>query len=111
VSVQAHEPDECLAPETSIALFRIVQEALNNVTKHARAKNVAITLSRANRELVLTIADDGVGFACAAQSPDRPRPGLGLVTMRERAQALGGCFTIEPLAEGAGTRVTVKVPA
>ena len=107
VAVQAAEPDERLAPEVETALFRIGQEALNNVAKHARARNVAITLWRSAGELVMSIADDGVGFAGGAPAPERT--GLGLVTMRERAQAIGGRLVIEPLREG-GTRLTVKVP-
>ena len=107
VSVQAADADERLAPEVETALFRIAQEALNNVAKHARARNVAVTLWRSARELVMSIADDGVGFAGAAPTPQRS--GLGLVTMRERAQAIGGRFVIEPLREG-GTRLTVKMP-
>jgi two-component system sensor histidine kinase UhpB len=107
VSVQAAEGEERLAPEVETALFRIAQEALNNVAKHARARNVAITLWRSSAELVMSIADDGIGFGCAARSPQRA--GLGLVTMRERAQAIGGRFVIEPLSEG-GTRLTVRVP-
>jgi PAS domain S-box-containing protein len=107
VSVQAADADERPAPEVETALFRIAQEALNNVAKHARARNVAVTLWRSACELVMSIADDGVGFADAAPTPQRA--GLGLVTMRERAQAIGGRFVIEALREG-GTRLTVKVP-
>ncbi len=107
LSVQAADADERLAPEVETALFRIAQEALNNVAKHAHARNVAITLLRSACEFVMSIADDGVGFADAARTPQRA--GLGLVTMRERAQAIGGRFVIEPLREG-GTRLVVKVP-
>ena len=105
VSVQA-ERDTRLAPEVETALFRIAQEALNNVAKHARARNVAITLWRAASDVVMSIADDGIGLA--ATRPGE-RSGLGLVTMRERAQAIGGRFVVEPVSEG-GTRLTVKVP-
>jgi len=106
VSVQAAE-DERFAPDVETALFRIAQEALNNVAKHARARNVAVTLWRSAAELVLSIADDGIGLAAAARGAQRS--GLGLVTMRERAQAVGGRFAIEALAEG-GTRLTARVP-
>jgi signal transduction histidine kinase len=109
VSVQAPEPDERVAPEMSIALFRIVQEALNNVTKHAQAKSVVIALWRAGSEFVMSVADDGIGLPCTREDSERRSTGLGLATMRERAQALGGRFVIEALPER-GTRLTVRVP-
>ena len=110
VSVQASEAGRRLAPDVEIALFRVAQEALNNVAKHARAEEVAINLWRADGAFFMSIADDGIGLARAAQASERPN-GLGLVTMRERAQAVGGAFKIEPLPDGVGTRLTVRVPA
>jgi two-component system sensor histidine kinase UhpB len=111
VSVQAGELGQRPAAEVEMALFRIAQEALTNVAKHARAEHVAIRLSRSPSELVMSIADDGIGLPKSAQAPERP--GLGLVTMRERAQAVGGTFKVEALPGGAkaggGTRLTVRV--
>jgi PAS domain S-box-containing protein len=111
VSVQASELGERPPAEVEMALFRIAQEALTNVAKHARAEHVAIRLSRSPSELVMSIADDGIGLPKSAQAPERP--GLGLVTMRERAQAVGGTFKVEALPGGAkaggGTRLTVRV--
>jgi PAS domain S-box-containing protein len=107
VSVQAAQLGERIAPEVEMALFRIAQEALNNVAKHARAEHVAITLWRSQSELVMSIADDGIGLPTPAQAPERA--GLGLVTMRERAQAVGGVFKVEPLPDGAGTRLIVRI--
>jgi PAS domain S-box-containing protein len=107
VSVQATEAGERLAPEVEMALFRIAQEALNNVAKHARAEHVAITLWRAPAEFAMSVADDGIGLPRSAQPPERP--GLGLVTMRERAQAVGGTFNVESLPDGGGTRLTVRL--
>jgi two-component system sensor histidine kinase UhpB len=107
VSVQSAEPGERLAPEVQMALFRIAQEALTNVAKHARAEHVAITFRRSQSEFVMSIADDGIGLPESAQAPERP--GLGLVTMRERAQAVGGAFKVEALPDGGGTRLTVRV--
>jgi signal transduction histidine kinase len=94
--------------EVEIALFRIAQEALNNVAKHARAKSVDITLERADGEWVLRVVDDGIGFA-AAQSRAGASRGFGLVTMRERAQAVGGRFEARPLPAG-GTELRVRIP-
>jgi len=107
VSLRAAPLGERIAPEVETALFRIAQEALNNVAKHARAEHVAITLWRSQSELMMSIADDGIGLPRSAQAPERP--GLGLVTMRERAQAVGGAFKVEPLPDGAGTRLTVRI--
>ena len=111
LAVHAAAPRARLAPEVEIALFRIAQEALNNVAKHARAEHVAITLQASEVQFVMTIVDDGVGVSRAVPAAERQRAGVGVVSMRERAQAIGGAFTIEALPEGAGTRLTVKVPA
>ena len=91
-----------------IALFRIAQEALNNVAKHARAQHVEIALVHANGECVMSVEDDGIGFDGVEDASDKPKPGLGMVTMRERAQAVGGRFEIQALP-GRGTQLTVRV--
>jgi len=105
VQLDAREATRPLPPAVQSSLFRIVQEALTNCVKHARARNVAIRLSSAGAPLIsLTIADDGVGFDAEAQSTT----GLGLLTMRERAEFLGGRFTIDS-RRGAGTRIEVQV--
>jgi signal transduction histidine kinase len=85
-------------------MFRIAQEALNNVLKHARASRVVIALEADGGRARLTVADDGSGFETGESSG-----GLGLVGMRERAEALGATFGVES-APGAGTRITVEVP-
>jgi two-component system sensor histidine kinase UhpB len=104
VSVQA-EPGERLSPEVEIALFRIAQEALNNIAKHARATRATIVLGRAATDCVMWISDNGIGSGHA----EPRRPGLGMVTMRERAQAVGGSFEISS-PPGNGTQLTVRVP-
>lgn len=98
-------PRPPLAVET--ALFRIVQEALNNVAKHARARNVKVTLETVHREVVLTVADDGAGFA-ASLAPGTPS--YGIATMRERAEAIDARLRIHS-APGRGTRVEVVLEA
>jgi len=108
VSVRGSKAPERPAPAVEIALFRIAQEALNNVTKHARAKRVEITLGRSGAEFVMAVEDDGVGFDVGRARVDRT--GLGIVTMRERAQAVGGRFEVQAMP-GRGTRFTVWVPA
>jgi signal transduction histidine kinase len=108
-AVVGEEGGERLAQSAEIALFRIVQEALNNVAKHAHAANVRIELERTSTELAVIVADDGVGYGATPANAARRRSGLGMVTMRERTQAVGGRFEIGPAPIG-GTRVVVRVP-
>jgi len=108
VAVRAREPALRPALQVEIALFRIAQEALNNVAKHARAHRVEIELDHANGECVMSVRDDGIGFDGVEDASDKPKPGLGMVTMRERAQALGGDFEVQALP-GRGTQLTVRV--
>ncbi len=109
VAVTGSEPAVRPAPQVEIALFRIAQEALNNVAKHARARHVEIALDHANGVCVMSVQDDGIGFDRVEATSDKPKPGLGMVTMRERAQAVGGRFEVQALP-GRGTRLTVRVP-
>lgn len=87
------------------ALFRIFQEALTNIAKHARASHVTVRLQRLRQHILLTIADDGVGIAQA----DRSKPhSFGLRGMSERANALGGTMVLSAAPDG-GTVVTIKI--
>jgi signal transduction histidine kinase len=105
VDVQSPFGDERLPSETETALYRIVQEALTNVMKHAAATRVTVRLSRSDKNVVLVIQDDGKGF-----EPGRARDGgLGLVGMRERVALLGGRLTVES-SEGGGTLLKAEVP-
>ena len=108
VAVRGSEPALRPALQVEIALFRIAQEALNNVAKHARARHVEIVLDQSNGECVMSVEDDGIGFDDVEDPSDKPKPGLGMVTMRERAQAVGGRFEVEALP-GSGTQLTVRV--
>jgi signal transduction histidine kinase len=86
------------------ALYRVAHEALNNVVKHARARQVQVKLASSSGGLVLSVADDGKGF-----DPHRSYPGhFGLESMRERIERLGGTLTIDS-AHGAGTLVRAAV--
>lgn len=97
-----------LPPAHEEALFRIFQEALNNILKHATAQNVQVCLSRQKRGATrLRIVDDGCGFVSLPAR--RHNGGLGLHTMRERAEALGGTLRIRS-APGRGTTVEVVLP-
>jgi len=109
VAVRGSEPVVRPAPQVEIALFRIAQEALNNVAKHARAHRVEIELDYSNGECVMSVQDDGIGFDGVEDASDKPKPGLGMVTMRERAQAVGGRFEVQALPDR-GTQLTVRAP-
>lgn len=108
VTVEGPEDFDRPAPAIEIGLCRIVQEALNNVAKHARAKHVTITVSAQEGKLGLVVSDDGTGFdpEVVLSRPDSGR--WGLITMRERAQASGGTLTIDS-APGKGTRIIVSI--
>ena len=99
-----------LPPEKEIALFRIAQEALTNCSKHSAAKCVDIRLSRDANVVTLSIVDDGVGFDATKMGSAEKSFGLGLLSMTERAQAVGGTCLIEAMP-GIGTKVTVEVHA
>ncbi len=100
-----------LLPETEINLYRITQEALNNIAKYAKAINVLVVLQRLDGKLNLIVEDDGIGFdpnKCSkVTETDR---GMGLLGMKERAALVGGNFEIES-SQGNGTTVYVRVPA
>jgi signal transduction histidine kinase len=85
-------------------VFRIVQEALANVARHSQANSVEIALVYANDDITLTVTDDGRGF-----DVDGKRGGIGLNSMQERAEALGGNLTVESV-QGTGTSVSCTVP-
>jgi signal transduction histidine kinase len=93
---------------TELQLVRIVQESLTNVRKHAKATNATIDVRRHNGKLLMTVADDGIGFVPGARvRSDFPK--FGLSTMRERAESIGATLTIDS-APGEGTRVRLEVP-
>jgi signal transduction histidine kinase len=92
--------------DAALCLFRIAQEALNNVVGHARAQTASVTLRQMDDGLLLAIRDDGVGFD--PKSPGHGRS-LGLVSMRERVRLVNGTFDIESAA-GRGTGIVAWVP-
>jgi hypothetical protein len=97
--------DERLPPDREAELFRLAQEALNNVLKHAHARHVQVDFDLAANPVVLEVADDGVGFDPSANGAG----GFSLPGMRERAERLGGTLSVTS-APGAGSRVRVEVP-
>ena len=90
-------------------LYRVVQEALNNVIRHSRARSVNIRLRSSGKTVHCSIIDDGVGFKQGKLHPPIARRGLGLLGMVEKLQPLGGGIKIES-APGQGTRLLIAVP-
>jgi signal transduction histidine kinase len=100
---------ERLPSEVETALYRIVQEALTNVARHADAHSVSVLLERRGASLKLIVEDDGQGFDVASMMSSHSRDRLGLYGMRERASLLGGTLTIESSLD-MGTAVYVEIP-
>ncbi len=106
LSIELDPPSGAVGREAALCLFRVAQEALNNVTRHARTSAADVTLRPMDGGLLLAVRDDGVGF-------DQVRPrrarSLGLASMRERVQLMNGTFDVES-APGRGTTVIAWVP-
>ena len=99
-----------LPEDAELALFRIVQEALNNVAKHSRASAAELTVEFGTEGITMMVADNGQGFDLTRSSVDLASSGkLGLIGMQERARLLGGTLTVRSEPD-AGTTVVVKVP-
>jgi signal transduction histidine kinase len=101
------EPLPELAPDARIAVFRVVQEGLLNVIKHAAARSIDVVVTSNDAELTVVIRDDGVGFdeerAAASQAH-------GLIGMRHRIEALGGRLEVRSLGAGVGTEFAFTLP-
>jgi chemotaxis family two-component system sensor kinase Cph1 len=99
-----------LPPRVETALYRIAQEALTNVVRHAQARNVGVLLEVRDTFVLLIIEDDGKGFDVSWTMGSHVHQGnLGLYGMRERAALLGGTLTVES-APGEGTSVFAQIP-
>jgi chemotaxis family two-component system sensor kinase Cph1 len=105
VDLRSELGNQRLPAEVETVLYRITQEAMTNIVKHADARLVRVHLSRVGNDVTLVVQDDGRGF-----DPDGVREGsVGLIGMRERIALLGGSLMIES-TEGAGTMLTAEVP-
>ena len=106
IAYQADESVEELSPGAALCIYRIAQEALGNVAKHAQAKQAKVRLTRSDGRVCLSVSDDGVGF-----NPDGSGKtgGLGLINMRERVRQLNGTFEFKS-EPGRGTTVKAEVP-
>jgi signal transduction histidine kinase len=98
---EGHVP--ALGSDVEAAVYPVAQEALHNALRHAGASEIAVTLARGPRTVILMVGDDGRGFV-----PREPTAGLGLGSMRSRAEAVGGSLEIR--STSGGTRVRMKVP-
>ena len=98
------------SPESEILIFRIVQEALSNVGRHARASRTQVTIEFLDNQTIFRIADDGVGFEVPESVDDLPRSGkLGLAGIHERANLLSGDIEVESVPNQ-GTTIIIKIP-
>src|SRR5579884_2935152 len=109
VVVAGLEEHQRLPAPVELMAFRLTQEALTNVLRHARATRVVIALERRNEVLALSVSDNGCGFDAVQHRRPGPQGGWGLVGMRERAELLGGSLEVVS-APGHGTRVVVTIP-
>jgi signal transduction histidine kinase len=105
IHLEAAEGQARLSPEIEIVLYRVVQESLTNVVRHAGAQQVEVSLAQAPEEVRLTVRDDGRGLAPNASE----NGGLGLEGMRERVALAGGSFQAKALA-GGGTEIRLCLP-
>ena len=102
------EVDGLFPNEAEISIYRIVQESLNNVIKHADASEVRILIEKSERSIFISIEDDGKGFDANAESNGDNRGGFGLFGMAERVRMLGGTIAIES-ETGKGTKILIKI--
>jgi signal transduction histidine kinase len=92
--------------DVSLSLYRIIQEGLSNISKHACAEHISVSLKGIDHDVLLSVQDDGLGFDSAEV---KGKPGLGLSSIRERVGLIQGEFSIES-QPGKGTRITVRAP-
>jgi signal transduction histidine kinase/ligand-binding sensor domain-containing protein len=109
VSCTIDDIDDLFPEELRINLYRIVQESLNNVIKHAQATEVSVRIQRTLELMLLSIEDNGRGFTSASRNSHSEFSGFGMTGMMERAQLLGGRFQVHSTL-GRGTLITVEVP-
>lgn len=108
--VEAESVPQDLEPDLSVACFRIVQESITNILRHAKATKIHVALRQTDQSLDLCIKDDGIGISPGETSATLAgRSSFGLLGMQERAQALGGRITIQSLPNQ-GTEILVRIP-
>jgi signal transduction histidine kinase len=106
IKAQIDDIDSLLAPEAEINVFRIIQEGMNNILKHSKAKDAEITVARIGGRLAIQLKDNGRGFSPASNSEMRS---FGLTGINQRVSLLGGTCSIESLP-GHGTTINISIP-
>lgn len=102
---------ERLDPAVELVLYRVAQEALTNVAKHAGARHASVAIERRSGDVTLEVRDDGIGFTSRPSGKDERRGlGLGLFGMEERVMLVGGSLRISGAAEGSGTVIRAVIP-
>lgn len=110
VDLEVSSLKERLPVNIETALYRIFQEALTNITRHASASRVQLTIRRRKAVVLVEIKDDGCGFEMERVFGQKASTGgMGLLGMRERTVLLGGVFNLHS-APGAGTRISIEIP-
>jgi signal transduction histidine kinase len=101
-----------LDAETEVALYRIFQECLTNVAKHAGATRVDVTLTHSHPRIILLVVDNGIGYTQAESGLPiwKESQGIGLLSIRERVASLGGVIEMTS-SPGRGTRMRIEIPA
>jgi|SRR5579862_1649407 signal transduction histidine kinase len=99
-----------LAPEVETALFRIIQEALTNVFRHAQARKVWVTLAEKKKEIAVSVRDDGVGVLEHSAQFRSGNSGVGIASMRQRAKELGGEVRIRNASPGTIVELVIPIP-
>jgi two-component system sensor histidine kinase UhpB len=110
IDIFGEEPTPRLSPQTEIALFRVVTEALTNVAKHAQATQASVTVECTEDALRIVVTDDGKGFDPHIEAVPGEDRGWGLITMAERIESVGGRFWIDSRPSDEGTKVFAVVP-
>jgi signal transduction histidine kinase len=105
----ADRSDERLPIDVEVCVYRAIQEALTNVSRHARATSCRVFIQRPEASVIVIVEDDGVGLSAPPAGETARRSGLGLVGIRERVSDLGGTFRIEG-QDNKGTRLTIELP-
>jgi signal transduction histidine kinase len=110
VDLEASSLKERLPVDIETALYRIFQEALTNVTRHAHASHIQLAIRRHKAGVVVDVKDDGCGFDMEQVfGQEASASGMGILGMRERTVLLGGVFNLHS-APGAGTQISIEIP-
>ena len=109
VSLKAFAKIDQSATMVRTVLYRIAQEALTNVARHAKASHVEVSIESLENVIRMTIKDDGQGFQVSGKAGSKKKNRLGLIGMRERAEMIGGSFQVDS-APGGPTTVRVEIP-